>query len=174
MRTRPGPASVITAAVLLLGSGAVAGLLPGVGLVNRRMVVDARQPPWNAVAKVQTNDGTRCTGALVGRQIVITAAHCLYNPRTHGLLRPSRSMSFSATSGAAFSGIHWSRGTWSAVVSTALGQGNSLPPIGFVSIWPSPSARDRAAEAGASSPAARNASCARRLQSGPNPLADGR
>jgi protease YdgD len=88
MRTRPGPASVITAAVLLLGSGAVAGLLPGVGLVDRRMVVDARQPPWNAVAKVQTNAGTHCTGALVGRQIVITSAHCLYNPRTHGLVRP--------------------------------------------------------------------------------------
>jgi len=55
---------------------------------DRRIVVDPDIAPWNAVAKVQTNIGTRCTGVLVAPAVVLTAAHCLYNPRTHALLQP--------------------------------------------------------------------------------------
>jgi protease YdgD len=83
------PASVIAAAALLLASGHLAAeLLPGVGTLDRRLAVDVRLPPWNAIAKVQTNIATRCTGALVGPDTVITAAHCLYNRRTRTLLGP--------------------------------------------------------------------------------------
>jgi protease YdgD len=86
---RRRPASVIAAAALLLASGSGAGeLLPGVGALDRRLAVDVRLPPWNAIAKVQTNIATRCTGALVGPNAVMTAAHCLYNRRTHTLLQP--------------------------------------------------------------------------------------
>jgi len=82
-------ASVIAAAALLLSSGHLAAeLLPGVGTLDRRLAVDVRLPPWNAIAKVQTNIATRCTGALVGPDTVITAAHCLYNRRTRTLLGP--------------------------------------------------------------------------------------
>src|SRR5271155_4189201 len=89
MRHRRRTASVITAAALLLASGsAAAELLPGVGALDRRLAVDVRLPPWNAVAKVQTNIATRCTGALIGPDTVMTAAHCLYNRRTHALLEP--------------------------------------------------------------------------------------
>jgi protease YdgD len=87
MRSRHGGLPVVTAMALLLGSGAVAGLLPGVGPVDRRVAVDVREQPWNAIAKLQSNAGTRCTGALIGRELVITAAHCLYNPRTRALLQ---------------------------------------------------------------------------------------
>lgn len=38
-------------------------LLPGIGVVDRRVAVDPTQQPWDAIAKVQTNIGTRCTGA---------------------------------------------------------------------------------------------------------------
>ena len=66
MRYRRRPVSVITAAALLLASGHLgAELLPGVGPVDRRLAVDVRLAPWNAIAKVQTNIATRCTGALI-------------------------------------------------------------------------------------------------------------
>ncbi len=62
-------------------------LLPGIGGVDRRVAVDPGQPPWNAIAKVQTNIGTRCTGVLIAPGTVLTAAHCLYNSRTRALLQ---------------------------------------------------------------------------------------
>ena len=55
---------------------------------DRRVPVDPNEPPWNAVAKVQTTTGNHCTGALIGPSTVLTAAHCLYNPRTRAMLQP--------------------------------------------------------------------------------------
>lgn len=50
-----------------------------------RVRVDAREPPWNAVGRLQAVSGdtrTICTGTLVGPRTVLTAAHCLYDGRT--------------------------------------------------------------------------------------------
>jgi protease YdgD len=85
--------SAITAlAVLLLAipgaSGAELPLRPGIGAIDRRVAVDWKTPPWDAVAKVQTTIGTRCTGALIAPAVVLTAAHCLYNRLTRTMLRP--------------------------------------------------------------------------------------
>ena len=55
---------------------------------DRRAAVDPNEPPWSAVAKVQTNIGARCTGVLIAPTIVLTAAHCLYNRLTGRLLQP--------------------------------------------------------------------------------------
>ncbi len=55
---------------------------------DRRIAVDPDAPPWNAVAKVQTNIGGHCSGVLIAPATVLTAAHCLYNPRTRAMLRP--------------------------------------------------------------------------------------
>jgi protease YdgD len=61
---------------------------PGIGADDRRVAVDPAQPPWDAIAKIQSNIGTRCTGALIAPATVLTAAHCLYNFRTRALLQP--------------------------------------------------------------------------------------
>jgi protease YdgD len=70
----------ISLAVVLLGAAAHAA--------DRRIAVDPNEPPWNAVAKVQTNTGVHCTGVLIAPTTVLTAAHCLYNRRTRALLQP--------------------------------------------------------------------------------------
>lgn len=75
------------ALALLLGLGLGLAPVPAAA-ADRRIPVDPNQPPWNAVAKLQTNIGSRCSGVLIAPAVVLTAAHCLYNPRTHQMLQP--------------------------------------------------------------------------------------
>jgi protease YdgD len=65
-------------------------LLPAAGqAADRRIPVDPNAPPWSAVAKVQSNIGEHCSGVLIAPAVVLTAAHCLYNPRTRAMLQPA-------------------------------------------------------------------------------------
>lgn len=89
MRRRKRLAPLVAAAAFWVSFGASAAELPpGIGAADRRFPVDLRRPPWNAIAKVQTNIATRCTGTLIGPETVMTAAHCIYNRRTLAFLRP--------------------------------------------------------------------------------------
>jgi protease YdgD len=74
--------TALAAALAVVWLGAIS---TAVG-ADHRVVVDPNQPPWNAIVKVQTNIGSRCTGVLIAPATVLTAAHCLYNPRTRAFL----------------------------------------------------------------------------------------
>lgn len=64
-------------------------LRPGVGADDPRRPVDVRAEPWRALGRVQLEVGGRCTGVLVGPRTVLTAAHCLFGPRSRQLVRPA-------------------------------------------------------------------------------------
>lgn len=51
--------------------------------------MDIASAPWRAVVRVQVETGGRCTGALVGPRIVLTAAHCLFGRGTGRPVQPS-------------------------------------------------------------------------------------
>jgi protease YdgD len=63
-------------------------LLPGIGADDPRRPVNRAEPPWRALGRVQTELGSRCTGALIGPRQVLTAAHCLVAPRSGNFVQP--------------------------------------------------------------------------------------
>jgi len=83
--TAHGRAVRLAITALAIAISTAAGIGP-TSAAERRVPVDQNAPPWNAIVKVQTNIGSRCTGVLVAPATVLTAAHCLYNPRTRTLL----------------------------------------------------------------------------------------
>lgn len=83
-------------------SGAVVGLaalvqtflipssaLPAAGASQaHHETVDATAYPWSSIGKLFNSVGGSCTGAVIARDKVLTAAHCLYAFRTRRFLPP--------------------------------------------------------------------------------------
>jgi len=44
---------------------------------------------WQGVGRINMNGAGFCTGAMIAPDLVLTAAHCMYNPKTGALLNPS-------------------------------------------------------------------------------------
>lgn len=60
------------------------GPVPDVGCeaVRARTIVDAAQPPWQVIGRVNfasIDVRSHCTGTLIADDVVVTAAHCLFN-----------------------------------------------------------------------------------------------
>ncbi|MEM8754906.1 MAG: trypsin-like serine protease [Pseudomonadota bacterium] len=69
------------AAIALVGASAAAD--------GRRMIAAHEQNEWRAVGRLNLGDAF-CTGALVAPDLVATAAHCLFAPRTGVARRADR------------------------------------------------------------------------------------
>jgi protease YdgD len=78
--------------LLVLGLACAGLAVPGpahaqdAGMVKLETADDSRG--WNAVGKLILGKRGFCTGALIGPQLVLTAAHCLYDKTTGVQLRP--------------------------------------------------------------------------------------
>jgi protease YdgD len=62
--------------------------LPGIVGGDDRVALDRADWPWHALGRVHQGTGGHCTGTLVAPDAVLTAAHCLYHPRTGRAFQP--------------------------------------------------------------------------------------
>ena len=87
MTLRTALASLLLAAALLAAAGGARADV--IGEDDRIQITRTFEFPWRAVAQLEMVDETdevvaRCTGSLVGPDVVLTAGHCLYSPFTYG------------------------------------------------------------------------------------------
>ena len=77
---------------LMVMAGLAAASLPAGALEfdRLRMLTSSEHVPWRAVGRVNittTYATSMCTGTLIGEDLVLTAAHCVTNPRTGKVYR---------------------------------------------------------------------------------------
>ncbi len=73
-------ASVVIAIPVFISVGLLA--TSNNGLKPHREVIDIHKYPWSSVGKINAtgySSGQLCTGAVIGPNLFLTAAHCLYN-----------------------------------------------------------------------------------------------
>lgn len=88
-RRREGIAGYVL--TLLLLSSPVAAerpLRPGIGSSDERVAVDSAAWPWQAIGRLNRSGGGFCTATLIAPAAVLTAAHCLWDPRREARVNP--------------------------------------------------------------------------------------
>jgi V8-like Glu-specific endopeptidase len=54
----------------------------------RKLLTADEAKTWQAVGRINLNGAGFCTGALIAPDLVLTAAHCMYNPKSGAELKP--------------------------------------------------------------------------------------
>jgi protease YdgD len=80
-------------AVLNISVLAVANGGPVVQLGIHRENVDVSRYPWSALGKLTNETGSSCSGVVISRNEILTAAHCVFNARTRRFI-PAASLHF--------------------------------------------------------------------------------
>mgnify|MGYP001827018340 CR=1 FL=1 len=76
-------------AIFILG-GALGGAAIAQDAVLRSLQTGVDASPWEAVGRLNIGGNSFCTGALIAPDIVLTAAHCLYDSDTGDLINHDR------------------------------------------------------------------------------------
>lgn len=80
----PGEKIICTLLALFICSGVQAQETS-----HSRDRVDIEASPWSAITQVNVPGNSRCTGVLIAPQLVVTAAHCLYDRVNQRFARPA-------------------------------------------------------------------------------------
>jgi protease YdgD len=78
----------LVAALVLAFTGAAHGAAIGPSGPHRE-AVDEHSYPWSSLGKLTNETGGSCSGAVIARDKILTAAHCVYNFRTRHYIAPS-------------------------------------------------------------------------------------
>src|SRR6185369_6045070 len=78
--------------MLATANGASSGAITG-PIELHREAVDELRYPWSSIGKLFNETGASCSGVVIARDKILTAAHCLFNARTRRFI-PARALHF--------------------------------------------------------------------------------